>query len=102
MSTVTERRLGLELAEKGYGGSDDECEDTAMDEDDMVEIVKAAHDLRKASQATRVRYKVGFSIYNPRSSSPLLILDHLLPCSILFPVCRHSPAPVRTKCQSQA
>ena len=29
----------------------------------MVEIVKAAHDLRKASQATRVRYQVGFSSY---------------------------------------
>ena len=58
VSTVTEHRLGLELAEKGYGGSDDEDEDGEMDEDGMVEIVKAAHDLRKASQATRVRYKV--------------------------------------------
>lgn len=71
MSTVTEHRLALELAEKGYGGSDDEDEDTPLDEDDMVEIVKAAHDLRKASQATRVRYKVGFLSCNSPSSPAL-------------------------------
>ena len=86
MSTVTERRLGLELAEKGYGGSDDEGEDTPLDEDDMVEIVKAAYDLRKASQATRVRYKVGFS--NCCFPSSLALSD-------LIPKCRALARPLK-------
>lgn len=40
-------RLGLELAGKGYGGSDDEDEEGKVDENDMIEIVKTAHYLRK-------------------------------------------------------
>ena len=92
MSTVTEHRLALELAEKGYGVSDDEDEDTRLDEDDMVEIVKAAHDLRRASQATRVRYKVGFSNCNS------LFLALFYP----VPVCKALTHFVRNECRSQA
>ena len=60
VSTVTEGRLVRELAEKGYNANDSSDEDDSgeIDEDDMVELVKTAHDLRKASQSTRVRYKV--------------------------------------------
>ena len=65
VSTVTEGRLVRELAEKGYNANDSSDEDDAreIDEDDMVELVKTAHDLRKASQSTRVRYKVVIPFY---------------------------------------
>ena len=60
VSTVTEGRLVRELAEKGYNVNDSSEEDDAgdMDEDDLIELVKTAHDLRKASRSIRVRYKV--------------------------------------------
>ena len=54
---MTEKRLIRELAEKGYH-PDDSPDEGELDEDDMVELVKAAHDLRKASKSMRVRYKV--------------------------------------------
>ena len=64
VSTTNEHRLMMELAEKGFGAvdSEDEGEEEELDEDDMVEILHAAHGLRKASEATRVRYKVGLSM----------------------------------------
>lgn len=55
---MTEKRLIRELAEKGYHPEDSPDETGKLDEDDMVELVKAAHDLRKASKSMRVRYKV--------------------------------------------
>ena len=55
---MTEKRLIRELAEKGYHPDDSPDESGEVDEDDMVELVKAAHDLRKASKSMRVRYKV--------------------------------------------
>lgn len=59
VSTMTEKRLMHELAGKGYNPEDSPDEDE--DEDDVVDLVKAARDLRKASGSTRVRYKVVFS-----------------------------------------
>lgn len=55
---MTEKRLIRELAEKGYHPDDSPDESGELDEDDMVELVKAAHDLRKASKSMRIRYKV--------------------------------------------
>ena len=57
VSNITEYRLIHELAEKGHACDSDE-EEGWPDEDDMVDILKIAHDLHRVSQGVRVRYKV--------------------------------------------
>lgn len=79
VSTVSESRLLFEMAKKGWErDSEDEClsdevgrdgpvkrtvlrnfegEDSEDDGDDELELVKLARDLRKAANATRVRYR---------------------------------------------
>ena len=67
---MTEKRIVRELAEKGYHPDDSPDDEIGPpDEDDMVELVKIAHDLRKASQSTRVRYKVAIFKTSPLSFS---------------------------------
>ncbi|EKV10654.1 DNA methylase, N-6 adenine-specific, conserved site [Penicillium digitatum] len=73
VSTVSESRLLFEMAKKGWEGDSDEDEwsdggkgrtilqnfdeeDEGAD-DDELELIKLARDLRKASDATRVRYR---------------------------------------------
>ncbi|KAH8696162.1 hypothetical protein BGW36DRAFT_428181 [Talaromyces proteolyticus] len=77
ISTITENRLVMEMAEKGWGmdsdeeegdGSYDSQQRTVLrnndseedDDDDQIELIKVASDIVKAAQACRVRYK------NPR------------------------------------
>ncbi|KAJ5457903.1 hypothetical protein N7475_009291 [Penicillium sp. IBT 31633x] len=74
VSTLSESRLLFEMAKKGWecDSDDDEWsddggkgrtvlqnfdEDGDGDDDDELELIKLAQDLRKASDATRVRYK---------------------------------------------
>ncbi|CAG8909157.1 unnamed protein product [Penicillium egyptiacum] len=73
VSTISESRLLFEMAKKGWEGDSDEDgwsdggkgrtvlqnfdEDGDEDEDDELELIKLARDLRKASDATRVRYR---------------------------------------------
>ncbi|KAJ6139684.1 hypothetical protein N7471_006170 [Penicillium samsonianum] len=73
VSTMSESRLLFEMAKKGWEGDSDEDEwsdggkgrtilhnfdeDGDDDDDDELELIKLARDLRKASDATRVRYK---------------------------------------------
>lgn len=73
VSTMSESRLLFEMAKKGWEGDSDEDEwsdggkgrtilqnfdeDDDGDEDDELELIKLARDLRKASDATRVRYR---------------------------------------------
>ncbi|KAJ6184614.1 hypothetical protein N7519_005915 [Penicillium mononematosum] len=73
VSTISENRLLFEMAKKGWeGDSDDEWSDGGKgrtvlqnfdddgdgdDDDDELELIKLARDLRKASDATRVRYR---------------------------------------------
>ncbi|OJJ81406.1 uncharacterized protein ASPGLDRAFT_68709 [Aspergillus glaucus CBS 516.65] len=75
VSTISESRLLFEMAEKGWEkesepGSDDEDEgkgrtvlrnyedeDEDEDEDDEVGLIKLAMDMRRAANATRVRYR---------------------------------------------
>ena len=76
VSTITENRLLFEKAKAGWEGADSssescdggdtvnpngtlhaEEEDSDEDDDDRVELLKMADDLRKASQAVRIRYK---------------------------------------------
>lgn len=68
VSTISENRLLFEMAEKGWE-CDSEGEEWSDDgkgrtvlqnsdgEDDELELIKLAQDLRKAANATRVRYK---------------------------------------------
>ncbi|KXG47384.1 Protein of unknown function DUF1308 [Penicillium griseofulvum] len=73
VSTISENRLLFEMAKKGWEGDSDEDEwsddggegrtilqnfdDDDGDDDDELELIKLARDLRKASDATRVRYR---------------------------------------------
>ncbi|KAJ5969467.1 hypothetical protein N7501_005715 [Penicillium viridicatum] len=73
VSTMSESRLLFEMAKKGWEGDSDEDEwseggkgrtilqnldeDDDGDDDDELELIKLARDLRKASDATRVRYR---------------------------------------------
>jgi hypothetical protein len=73
VSTISENRLLFEMAKKGWEGDSDEDEwsdggkgrtvlrnfdeDEDEDDDDELELIKLARDLRKASDATRVRYR---------------------------------------------
>ncbi|CRL25794.1 DNA methylase, N-6 adenine-specific, conserved site [Penicillium camemberti] len=73
VSTMSESRLLFEMAKKGWEGDSDEDEwsdggkgrtilqnfdeDDDGDDDDELELIKLAQDLRKASDATRVRYR---------------------------------------------
>ncbi|KAJ5952133.1 uncharacterized protein N7479_010546 [Penicillium vulpinum] len=74
VSTVSESRLLFEMAKKGWEGDSDEDEwsddggkgrtilqnfddDEDGDDDDELELIKLARDLKKASDATRVRYR---------------------------------------------
>jgi hypothetical protein len=73
VSTISENRLLFEMAKKGWEGDSDEDEwsdggkrrtvlqnfdeDGDGDDDDELELIKLARDLRKASDATRVRYR---------------------------------------------
>ncbi|KAI9667383.1 MAG: hypothetical protein M1821_000198 [Bathelium mastoideum] len=65
VSTVTAKRLMYEMAEKGLGSDDllemqDENElffDNFIEDDDKLSIIRIAEDLKKASLATRVKYK---------------------------------------------
>jgi hypothetical protein len=69
VSTISENRLLLEMAEKGWEcDSEEEWSDDGKgrtvlqnsdggDDDDELELIKLAQDLRKAANATRVRYK---------------------------------------------
>ncbi|PYI09006.1 hypothetical protein BO78DRAFT_338600 [Aspergillus sclerotiicarbonarius CBS 121057] len=72
VSTISESRLLFEMAKKGWEAdseSDDEGEartvlrnydgdeDDSDDDDDEIELIKLARDLRKAADATRVKYK---------------------------------------------
>ena len=69
VSTISESRLLFEMAEKGWEkASDDEEEQERTvlqnyededegDENDEVGLIKLANDMRRASNATRVRYK---------------------------------------------
>lgn len=73
VSTMSESRLLFEMAKKGWEGDSDEDEwsDGAKgrtilqnfdenddgDDDDELELINLARDLRKASDATRVRYR---------------------------------------------
>ena len=73
VSTISENRLLFEMAKKGWEGDSDEDEwsdggkgrtvlrnfdeDEDGDDDDELELIKLARDLRKASDATRVRYR---------------------------------------------
>ncbi|KAK4870616.1 hypothetical protein LT330_004964 [Penicillium expansum] len=73
VSTISESRLLFEMAKKGWEGDSDEDEwsdggkgrtilqnfdeDDDGDDDDELELIKLARDLRKASDATRVRYR---------------------------------------------
>ncbi|KAJ5782480.1 hypothetical protein N7457_004254 [Penicillium paradoxum] len=73
VSTISESRLLFEMAKKGWecDSDDDEWsdgekgrvvlqnfdEDGNDDDDDELELIKLARDLRKASDATRVRYR---------------------------------------------
>ncbi|KAJ5558412.1 hypothetical protein N7461_002384 [Penicillium sp. DV-2018c] len=62
VSTISESRLLFEMAKKGW-----ECDRRTVlqnfddeedgDDDDEMELIKLARDLRKAADATRVRYK---------------------------------------------
>ncbi|RAK99449.1 uncharacterized protein BO80DRAFT_466087 [Aspergillus ibericus CBS 121593] len=71
VSTISESRLLFEMAKKGWE-ADSESEDEGeartvlrnydgdeddSDDDDEIELVKLASDMRKAADATRVRYK---------------------------------------------
>ncbi|KAI2707058.1 hypothetical protein CBS147333_1724 [Penicillium roqueforti] len=73
VSTVSESRLLFEMAKKGWEGDSDDDEwsdggkrrtilqnfdeDGNEDDDDELELIKLARDLKKASDATRVKYK---------------------------------------------
>ncbi|KAJ5874260.1 uncharacterized protein N7529_002690 [Penicillium soppii] len=69
VSNISENRLLFEMAEKGWDcDSDEEWSDDGKgrtvlqnsddeDDDDELELIKLAQDLRKAANATRVRYK---------------------------------------------
>ncbi|CAG7935347.1 unnamed protein product [Penicillium nalgiovense] len=74
VSTISENRLLFEMAEKGWEGDSDEDEwsdggkgrtvlqnfnedGDGDDDDDELELIKLARDLKKASDATRVRYR---------------------------------------------
>lgn len=69
VSTISESRLLMEMAEKGWEkDSDDEeeeggrtvlrnYEDEDEDEDDEVGLIRLANDMRRAANATRIRYK---------------------------------------------
>lgn len=73
VSTMSESRILFEMAKKGWEGDSDEDEwsdggkgrtilqnfdeDDDGDDDDELELIKLARDLRKASDATRVRYR---------------------------------------------
>lgn len=70
VSTISESRLLMEMAEKGWEkDSDDENEeggrtvlrnyedDGEDDEDDEVGLIRLANDMRRAANATRVRYR---------------------------------------------
>ncbi|KAJ5690201.1 hypothetical protein N7462_004593 [Penicillium macrosclerotiorum] len=78
VSTISENRLLFEMAEKGWErDSEDEClsddgsdsskrrtilrnfdgDEDDEDDDDELELIKLAKDLRKAANATRVRYR---------------------------------------------
>ncbi|KGO74421.1 Protein of unknown function DUF1308 [Penicillium italicum] len=73
VSTISESRLLFEMAKKGWEGDSDDDEwsdggkgrtilqnfdeDDDGDDDDELELIKLARDLRKASDATRVRYR---------------------------------------------
>ncbi|KAJ5356168.1 hypothetical protein N7517_010777 [Penicillium concentricum] len=73
VSTLSESRLLFEMAKKGWEGDSDEDEwsdggkgrtilqnfdeDDDGDDDDELELIKLARDLKKASDATRVRYR---------------------------------------------
>ncbi|KAJ5328376.1 hypothetical protein N7452_008766 [Penicillium brevicompactum] len=66
VSTISENRLLFEMAEKGWEcDSDEESESEERtvlqnedddDDDDEMELIKLARDLRRASNATRVKY----------------------------------------------
>ncbi|KAJ5496727.1 hypothetical protein N7463_008714 [Penicillium fimorum] len=73
VSTLSESRLLFEMAKKGWEGDSDEDEwsdggkgrtilqnfdeDDDGDDDDELELIKLARDLKKASDATRIRYR---------------------------------------------
>ncbi|EAW13102.1 uncharacterized protein ACLA_015440 [Aspergillus clavatus NRRL 1] len=73
VSTISETRLLFEMAKKGWEADSDDDEegeertvlrnydndeyDSGDDDDDEVELIKLAGDMRKAANATRVRYK---------------------------------------------
>ncbi|PWY67163.1 hypothetical protein BO70DRAFT_382974 [Aspergillus heteromorphus CBS 117.55] len=73
VSTVSQTRLLFEMAKKGWEGDDSDSdgegeartvlrnfdgdEDEDDDDDDQIELIKLAGDLRKAADATRVRYR---------------------------------------------
>ena len=68
VSTISESRLLMEMAEKGWEkDSDDENEEGGRtvlrnyededDEDDEVGLIRLANDMRRAANATRIRYK---------------------------------------------
>ncbi|KAJ6147774.1 hypothetical protein N7497_009756 [Penicillium chrysogenum] len=72
VSTISENRLLFEMAKKGWEGDSDKDEwsdggkgrtvlrnfdEDEDDDDDELELIKLARDLRKASDATRVRYR---------------------------------------------
>ncbi|CAI7584605.1 unnamed protein product [Penicillium glandicola] len=73
VSTLSESRLLFEMAKKGWEGESDEDEwsdnggkgrtilqnfdEEDGDDDDELELIKLARDLRKASDATRVKYR---------------------------------------------
>jgi hypothetical protein len=72
VSTISESRLLFEMAKKGWECDSDEewsdseekgrtvlqnFDDEDGDDDDELELIKLARDLRKAADATRVRYK---------------------------------------------
>lgn len=77
VSTISESRLLFDMAKKGWErDSDDDClsdegeepvkrtilrnfdgEDDENDDDDELELIKLARDLRKAADGTRVRYR---------------------------------------------
>lgn len=69
VSTISESRLLFEMAEKGWEkDSDDEegqgrtilrnyADEDEGDEDDKVGLIRLANDMRRAANATRVRYK---------------------------------------------
>lgn len=67
VSTISENRLVFEMAEKGWECDSDEESDgngrtvlqnsDGEDDDDELELIRLAQDLRKAANATRVRYK---------------------------------------------